>query len=124
MPYIIRRLKNNPLHFLSHLVDCFEANEFNSSLCGDGVSGSGMDLLMGTIGDSRRRRDARDDVMTDVLDSYGFRMRKDLVEFVRMFEMLAMIVSDVTNMELYTCIHCMFWPDVQPSWLINWTLVD
>lgn len=109
MPYIITRLKNKPLHFLSHLVDCFEASEFNSSLCGDGVSGSGMDLRMDTIGDSRRRRrDARDDVMTDVLDSYGFRMRKDLVEFVRKFEMLAMIVSDVTNIELYTCIHCMF----------------
>ena len=71
-------------------------------MCGDGVSGSGMNLTE-PGGDGRRKRDAGDE-MTDVLDSYGFRMRKDLVEFVRKLEKLAM--SNVFNtVNLYKCTY-------------------
>ena len=69
-------------------------------MCGDGVSGSGMNLTE-PGGDGRRKRDAGDE-MTDVLDSYGFRMRKDLVEFVRKLEKLAMSnVFNTVNLYVY-----------------------
>lgn len=68
---------------VSHLVDCFQAAEFNSSVCE--IGGSGEMELNSTR--EMKKRDAGDDVMKDyVLDSHGSRMRRDLVEFVRKHE--------------------------------------
>ena len=64
-------------------VGCFRAQEFNSSVC-TGGSGSGMNLTE-PMGDSRRKRDAGDYMMEDnALHPLGFRMQRDIVDFVRM----------------------------------------
>lgn len=72
---------------MSHLAGCFRTDEFTTSVCS-----CGNDTLMDTMGDNRRRRDARRDVMMDVLDSYGLRMQKDLVQFVRKSENVVIFV--------------------------------